>query len=163
MLALTLSPLQFFMGDIIIRKADVAREMYFVVRGAAEVFNEEDGTTFAEFYPGSFFGEVGLFFQIKRTASVRCISNHIAVFRLTKEDMDSVLKRYPEVAEKINEEAKARFQYNQEREKAKLSKRQQMQTEVEVVRERLKQVRIVCTHLPMHLSTMSLGPPIPRC
>ncbi|KAI8921947.1 cyclic nucleotide-binding-like protein, partial [Powellomyces hirtus] len=114
--------------------------MYFVVRGVAEVFSEDDGTSFAEFHPGAFFGEVGIFFHVKRTASVRCTSSQVAVFKLDKEDLDDLLKQYPEVRTTIQNEAKTRFQYNKEREKSKVGKQQQEETEIEVIRERMKAV-----------------------
>ncbi|KAJ3022550.1 hypothetical protein HKX48_005868 [Thoreauomyces humboldtii] len=140
MLALTLTPLQYRQGEIIIRKGDAASEMYFVVQGVAEVFSEEDNTSFAEFPPGSFFGEVGVFLQIKRTGSVRCASNQVAVFKLDRGDLDNLLKQYPEVRAVIQKEAKIRFQYNEEREKSKIGKQMQEETEIEVVREKIKTV-----------------------
>ncbi|KAJ3159299.1 hypothetical protein HDU86_001902 [Geranomyces michiganensis] len=140
MLSLRLKPLQYRQNDILIRKGEVASEMYFVVRGTAEVFSEDDGTCFAEFHPGAFFGEVGVFFHVKRTASVRCTSSQVAVFKLDKHDLDDVLKQYPEVSAVIRKEARVRYQYNEEREKSKAGGAQQEATEVEVVRERLKTV-----------------------
>ncbi|KAJ3170000.1 hypothetical protein HDU87_000523 [Geranomyces variabilis] len=140
MLSLRLKPLQYRQNDILIHKGEVASEMYFVVRGTAEVFSEEDGTCFAEFYPGSFFGEVGVFFHVKRTASVRCTSSQVSVFKLDKHDLDDVLKQYPEVRAVIKKEARVRFRYNEEREKSKAGVAQQEATEVEVVRERIKTV-----------------------
>jgi CRP-like cAMP-binding protein len=141
MLALNLKPEQFRQNEVIIRKGDIAKEMFFVVGGVAEVFNEEDGRVYAQFQPGTFFGEVGLFFQIKRTASVRCTSDVITVFKLSKEDLDDVLEQYPEIKAKIQEEANQRFEFNRIREIAKLSNKQEMVTELEVVREKLKNVR----------------------
>ena len=140
MLALSLSPVQYSQNDIIIKRGDVASEMYFVVKGISEVFNEEDGTVYAQFSPGSFFGEVGLFFDIKRTASVHCVSDNITLFKLTREVLDKILENYPEISQKIKSEAKQRFLYNQEREKVKLNQRKKVQTEHEVVREKLKTV-----------------------
>ncbi|KAJ3098251.1 hypothetical protein HDU97_004173 [Phlyctochytrium planicorne] len=140
MLALTLSPVQFRCGDIIIHKGDVAGEMYFVADGEAEVFSDEDGRVFAHFHPGTFFGEVGLFFKIKRTASVRCISSTITVFKLEKKDLDTVLGAYPEIDAKIKVEAKQRFEYNKMREMAKLTGKQEVETDIEVVREKLKSI-----------------------
>ncbi|KAI9331646.1 hypothetical protein DFJ73DRAFT_781474 [Zopfochytrium polystomum] len=124
-LALKLKPLQFQRQDLIIYKGDVASEMFFVVSGIAEVYREDDGKTVAEFQPGTFFGEVGLFFQIKRTASVRA-GSLLTVFKLTKDDLEVVLKQYPEIDEKIKAEAKHRLEYNQIREKAKLSNTQEI-------------------------------------
>ncbi|KAI8843134.1 cyclic nucleotide-binding-like protein [Chytridium lagenaria] len=140
MLALSLRPVQFKMGEVIIQKGDIASEMYFVVDGEAEVFSDEDGKVFANFHPGFFFGEVGLFFKIKRTASVRCTSQNITVFKLTKNDLDSVLAGYPEIDAKIKVEAKQRFEYNKMREMAKLTGKQEVETDIEVVREKLKTI-----------------------
>lgn len=142
MLAVSLTPVQYHINDLIIRKGEPASEMFFVVRGIAEVFNEDDGKVYAQFSPGSFFGEVGLFFDIKRTASVHCITDVVDVFKLTRESLDRVLESYPEVSQKIKVEAKQRFIYNQEREKVKLSEKKRVQTEHEVIREKLKSVRL---------------------
>ena len=147
MLALTLKPVQYRQGSLIIQKDDIASEMYFVVSGTCEVFSEHDNTVYAEFHPGSFFGEVGVFFQVKRTASVRCTSNQVTLFKLTKTDLDTLLEQYPEIDEKIKGEARMRFQYNEDREKAKLTSSQSVETEVEVVRERLKNVGSLIDYL----------------
>ncbi|KAJ3118719.1 hypothetical protein HK098_005849 [Nowakowskiella sp. JEL0407] len=138
MLALTLKPVQFNQNELLIKKGEPANEMFFVARGIAEVFGEDDGRVYAQFQPGSFFGEVGLFLNVTRTASVRCVTSVINVFKLTRRDMDNVLSQFPEINEKIQEEAKVRFAHNEQRKKAKVSDK--METEVEVVRERLKNV-----------------------
>lgn len=140
MLALSLQPVQYHQGDLVIKKGDIANEMYFIVRGSAEVFSEEDGQVYAELSPPSFFGEVGIFFQVARTASVRVSSAVMDVFQLTKNNLDEVLKQYPEVSQKIKAEAQIRYQYNEARKKAKLNKEQVVETEVDVVREKLKMV-----------------------
>lgn len=140
MLAMNVQPVQYFQGDLVVKKGDIANEMFFIVRGTAEVFNEVDGTVYAELTTPSFFGEVGLFFEMKRTASVRVSSSVMDVFQLTKNKLDEVLKKYPEVSEKIKAEAQVRFKYNEAREKAKLDNKQEAETEVEIVREKLKVV-----------------------
>jgi len=140
MLAMSVQPVQYYQGDLVVKKGDIANEMFFIVRGTAEVFNELDGTVYAELTTPSFFGEVGLFFEMKRTASVRVSSSVMDVFQLTKNNLDEVLKKYPEVSEKIKAEAQVRFKYNEAREKAKLDKKQEAETEVEIVREKLKVV-----------------------
>jgi len=140
MLAMNVQPVQYFQGDLVVKKGDIANEMFFIVRGTAEVFNEVDGTVYAELTTPSFFGEVGLFFEVKRTASVRVSSSVMDVFQLTKNNLDEVLKKYPEVSEKIKAEAQVRFKYNEAREKAKLDNKQEAETEVEIVREKLKVV-----------------------
>ncbi|KAJ1558403.1 hypothetical protein HK096_001296 [Nowakowskiella sp. JEL0078] len=138
MLALNLKPIQFTQNELIIKKGEMASEMFFVARGIAEVFGEDDGKVYAQFQPGSFFGEVGLFLKVKRTASVRCVTSVLNVFTLSRQDLDKVLKHYPEIDDKIQAEAKVRYEHNKNRERAKISNK--METEIEVVRERLKLV-----------------------
>ncbi|KAI9206670.1 uncharacterized protein BJ171DRAFT_16301 [Polychytrium aggregatum] len=142
MLALHLKPVQYRQNNLIIKKGDYGMEMYFVVRGIAEVFGD-DGKVYAQFHPGSFFGEVALLFRMQRTASVRCVSNVINVFKLTKESLDNVLKNFPEINAKIQIEAKKRFQEIESREHTKITQNvsaDTARTEVEVARERLKTV-----------------------
>lgn len=139
MLAIQLTPHHQYEGELIIRKGDQASEMFFIVKGSAEAFSEEDGTIYATFGPGSFFGEVGLFFDIKRTASVRCVTD-VNILTLTRDKLEKSLESYPEVSIKIRAEAKQRYLYNQEREKLKSTKKRQAQTDHDVVREKLKSV-----------------------
>ncbi|KAJ3192983.1 hypothetical protein HK101_005632, partial [Irineochytrium annulatum] len=140
MLALQLHPIQYHHNQTILRKGDPALEMFFVVDGTAEVFDETTRTAFAQFQPGSFFGEIGLFFACERTASVRAVTPNLTVFKLAKEDLDGLLKQYPEIDAKIQVEARHRMEYNQLREVAKLSGTQEVETDVEVVREKLKNI-----------------------
>ncbi|KAJ3244442.1 hypothetical protein HDU78_010986 [Chytriomyces hyalinus] len=139
-LALKLNPVQYRQGEQVVTKGEIANEMFFVVGGTAEVFSEENGAVFAEFHPGTFFGEVGLFLEIKRIASVRAQSSVITVFKLTKADLDEVLLAYPEISAKIKAEAKQRYEMNQIREKSKLTTTQEAVTEVDVLRETLKTI-----------------------
>ncbi|KAH6564095.1 hypothetical protein BASA60_010455 [Batrachochytrium salamandrivorans] len=139
-LALTLRPVKYSTDKLIIQKGEMASEMFFVVRGVAEVFNEHTGQVFAQFQPGSFFGEVGLFFKIKRSASVRCNTKEVMVFKLLKKDLDHLLVDYPEVRMKVEAEASQRLLYIESRAKANLDKTVQDITDVEVVRERLKTI-----------------------
>ncbi|KAI9326481.1 hypothetical protein DFJ73DRAFT_965112 [Zopfochytrium polystomum] len=138
-LALSLKPLQFQRHEVILSKGAVAGEMYFVVSGFAEVVRELDGKAVAEFQPGTFFGEVGLFYQIARTATVRA-GSLLTVFKLAKSDLELVLREYPDIDAKIREEARHRLEYNQIRQRAGLSNVQEAVTEIEVVREMLKNI-----------------------
>ncbi|KAL2915353.1 SCF ubiquitin ligase complex subunit [Polyrhizophydium stewartii] len=141
-LAMSLKPVQYTNANLIISKGEIASEMFFVVRGIAEVFNETTGQVFAQFHPGSFFGEVGLFFRIKRSASVRCNTPEVTVFKLMRTDLDSVLMNYPEVRQKIEAEAAQRFKFIESREKANLDKEHHEITDIEVIREQLKTIPI---------------------
>ena len=114
--------------------------MFFVISGRAEVFNEYDGVVVAEFRSGSFFGEVGLFHNIKRTASVRA-GSLLIVYKLMKNDFDELLDNYPDIKEKIGLASRQYIEYNQILQKARLSNQQEVATEIDVVRETLKAVR----------------------
>ena len=114
--------------------------MYFVAIGTAEIVNERENVDLSHFSPGSFFGEVGLFFHVPRTVSIRCVSTTITLFKLTKDDLEKTVGVFPEMKEKIYGEAKKRFEFNEMRRKANLNTKQTFETEIEVIRERLKMV-----------------------
>lgn len=56
----------------------------------------------------SFFGELGLLFQEKRTASVKVTTDTCTLLLLTKKSMDRVLEMYPEEASRVRGIAKDR-------------------------------------------------------
>lgn len=60
-------------GEIIVREADEAREMYLIQEGAADVFKMVDGAEvrLATLDRGSFFGEMSLLESLPRSATVR--------------------------------------------------------------------------------------------
>lgn len=140
MMAMSLKPIQFNRGEFIIKQGEMASEMFFVARGVAEIVNEETGQIYGQFKTGTFFGEIGLLFKVARTASVRCTSEVMNVFKLTKDDLDTILEQFPEVAEKINQEAKARLEKDKQNKVLALSKTEEANADVEVTREKLKTV-----------------------
>ena len=139
-LALTLQPVCFTTGDLVFRRDDVATEMYFVARGVAEAFDESSGHIFAQFQPGTFFGEVGILFQTKRSASVRPLSDELILFKLRRADLDKMMIDYPEVKSKIEEEAQNRLDFIKKREGLLPGKNLGGATEIEVIREKLKMI-----------------------
>jgi CRP-like cAMP-binding protein len=139
MLALELKPKKYNQNELVITKGEIASEMYFVAKGEAEIINEQTSLGMAKFGPGSFFGEVSLFFNVPRTVSIRCCTDTV-VFQLTKEDLTKTMSKFPEIEEKIMTEAKKRFEFNEMRKKANLNQKQTMETEVEVIVERLKSI-----------------------
>ena len=158
-LALILIPKRYRAQDYIVRAGEISDEMYFIVSGAAEVLSqvsdkrsEEEGGSVAlarvtELRDGSFFGEVGVLFSKPRTASVRTVTETIEVICLRKGDLDDLLKRNPEVASIIAEEAEERLKQSEMRKKiaeeiqGKAGQTVGNEIDVEVTRERLKRVR----------------------
>ncbi|KAJ3353470.1 hypothetical protein HDU83_006752 [Entophlyctis luteolus] len=106
--------------------------MYFVVSGVAEVFSEGNKVIFAEFAAATFFGEVGIFLEVKRIASVRAQTSTMTAFKLSKADLDEVLIMHPEIKFKIQAEAKLRFEQNLIREKSKMTNTQEAVTEIDI-------------------------------
>lgn len=131
---MSLKPIMFYRGDYIIKQGQIAAEMYFVARGSAEIVNELTEAHFGYLHGGSFFGEIGILLQSERTASVRCSSEVINVFKLSKKDLDRILVNFPEVSENIQREAKKRLENGNQLNKSSVN------TDLDITRERLKNV-----------------------
>ena len=63
-------------GDIVFEFGDIGDRMYIVVKGTLEIYLQEDGTQcrFVLLGPGDFFGEMALFTEARRSASVRAVT-----------------------------------------------------------------------------------------
>jgi NADH dehydrogenase len=64
-------------GQDIIRQGDVGRTMYAIVSGEAEVIREDETrnqTVLARLKPGDHFGEIAVFQNRRRTATVRAVT-----------------------------------------------------------------------------------------
>ena len=57
--------------DFVINKGEIGAEMYFIVRGEAEVLSTPDEPAFATLKQGMFFGEQSLIEDESRNAYVR--------------------------------------------------------------------------------------------
>lgn len=137
-LALKLIPEQYAQGADVFKHGDLSAEMYFVVRGTAEVYRPEEQHVFATISPGSFFGEVGILFNLARSASVRASSQFLDVFKLTKSDLDEVLQSYPDIAVKIRSEAQIRMNAVQARAALATAASAAVASDFDVLREQLK-------------------------
>ena len=95
-------------NDYILTEGDDAKSMYWLVRGAVAVTSRDGESTYAELKAGAFFGEIGILMELPRTATVvartRCL-----VLALKKEDLQTILPRYPDVDRAIREEASERY------------------------------------------------------
>jgi CRP-like cAMP-binding protein len=115
-------PVVYLAGDYIIRQSDIGYEMFFIVSGRVEVTHHNvDGKKVSINFlgPGSFFGEMGVLFQVPRTAAIRAVENCVCE-KLTKVNLDAVLVDFPDVAKKFKAVANARMKVARE---AKLHQR----------------------------------------
>ena len=95
-----LTPLILTPGDYLFRTGDIANSMFFVQKGKIKVLSADESKQLTILQKGDFMGEIGLFKKVTRTATVRSIS-YSDVYELQKKEFDKVLKRYPQIAEKL--------------------------------------------------------------
>ncbi|KAK5197894.1 hypothetical protein LTR99_009311 [Exophiala xenobiotica] len=107
-IGLLLKPQLYTPNDYIITEGEDAKAMYWLVRGAVAVTSRDGESTYAELKPGAFFGEIGILMERPRTATVIARSRCL-VLVLKKEDLKTILPKYPEVERAIREEALERL------------------------------------------------------
>jgi F-box/leucine-rich repeat protein 7 len=147
-LALTLKPIKFYQNQKIIKKGDMAKEIFFVVKGIAQVVDDSEATVYAEFTPirylftnVCYFGEAGLLLRDnRRTATVKCASEYVVLFKCEKSDLDTLLEQFPNAKSNIEQELQRRLEYIRHRESHNLNQEIAIATEIETVREKLKTV-----------------------
>lgn len=78
-------------GDLICKQDTIGKEMFYIKEGKAEVLI--NGNSMAELGPGEIFGEISLFYNVKRTADVRASENGTKVGVLTRKGFETLLKK----------------------------------------------------------------------
>ena len=84
-------------GDLIIRRGDVGSAMFFIISGRVEIIlpdSESSSRANPTCSSGDFVGEIAMFLERKRTASVRAITE-VDACCLTKDVCEAVLFQYP--------------------------------------------------------------------
>jgi glucose-6-phosphate 1-dehydrogenase len=97
-------------GETIIRKGDLGREMYIVIRGEAEVV-DDDGHVLQTFRDGDFFGEIALLSHRPRTATVRA-GTACDLVALDQASFSRILNDHPQFADNILKVARVRYDLN---------------------------------------------------
>lgn len=105
-IAIFLRPLILTPGDHVFEVGDEGKEMYFIVKGNLRVISKE-GKLLTVLSDGDFFGEVALFKNEPRNASVEAVG-YCDLYILEKKEFDQVLGKYPEIASQMEEKAKQR-------------------------------------------------------
>ncbi|SPO02567.1 related to F-box protein PpaB [Cephalotrichum gorgonifer] len=94
--------------DHILREGDVAKAMYWLVRGVVAVTSRDGEAVYAELRPGAFFGEIGVLMDVPRTATIIARTKCLVVV-LKKEDLQAELPRFPDMEKAIRQEAQERL------------------------------------------------------
>ncbi|KAM0816160.1 putative Cyclic nucleotide-binding domain-containing protein [Seiridium cardinale] len=94
--------------DHVLREGDVAKAMYWLVRGVVAVTSLDGEAVYAELKPGSFFGEIGVLMDMPRTATIVARTKCLLLV-LKKEDLQQELPGFPDMEKAIRHEAHERL------------------------------------------------------
>lgn len=94
-IARALKPVYSDPKEVIIQYNDIGKEMYFIAYGTLEVISPE-GNHLVNINKG-FFGEMALFFNTKRTATIRSLT-YCSLLRLDKDDFEPIMRSWKELA-----------------------------------------------------------------
>jgi len=101
-------------GERVIHRGDHADAAYFLSSGEVEV---SVGGQHIRLGPGSFFGEMALISGQPRSADVTAL-DYCKFLKLTTDDFNEILRRYPDIRQQIAEEAAKRDEMNRQAERA---------------------------------------------
>ncbi len=94
-------------GGYAFREGDEGDRVYFIVRGEVEVLKGPEAERIRLLGVGDFFGEIALFTEGRRTASVRAVE-FTEVYWLSKDAFRKVTARFPAQIKPIEDMARAR-------------------------------------------------------
>ncbi|XP_053211837.1 potassium/sodium hyperpolarization-activated cyclic nucleotide-gated channel 2-like isoform X2 [Panonychus citri] len=119
-------------GDIIIKEGTIGNKMYFIQEGIVDIvmFNGEVATSLSD---GSYFGEICLLTNARRTASVRA-ETYCNLFSLSVEHFNAVLDQYP-VMRRTMESIAAERLNKIGKNPSLVSQREDLQTDLKAVNE----------------------------
>merc|ERR1719316_2546918 len=88
-------------GDFVIQKNESAKEMFFIIKGIAEVLVELDKPPVVKFSKCQYFGEMALYRSVdrsaKRTAWVRAVA-FCNLAKLSRDSFEDILNEFPDEA-----------------------------------------------------------------
>ncbi|MFC1867905.1 cyclic nucleotide-binding domain-containing protein [Thermodesulfobacteriota bacterium] len=76
--------------DLICEQNSIGKEMYLIKEGEVGVFI--NGSQLAVLGPGEIFGEISLFYNVRRTATIRAAKDNTTLGILTRERFEAMLK-----------------------------------------------------------------------
>ena len=94
-------------GDYLFKKGDAGEEMFLIISGEVDVMAADEEQVLATLSDGDYFGEIALFMNMKRTASIRA-STFCNLYKLEKHTFEQVIDCHPEIAAEIERKAMER-------------------------------------------------------
>ena len=103
-------------GQVILKEGRVGAAFFILVSGSVEVVKDSSGSepvVLTTLGAGEFFGEIATMKHMPRSASVRALQDTkcLVIWRL---DFDSYIRRFPDVAAKVESALSARFDDGQD-------------------------------------------------
>lgn len=95
-------------NDHVITEGDDAKAMYWLIRGVVAVTSRDGEAVYAELKSGAFFGEIGVLMDMPRTATIVARTKCL-LFILKKEDLQTIMPKFPQMEQAIREEAQERL------------------------------------------------------
>lgn len=87
-------------NEFLFNEGDIGKKVFFVLKGELSVLTENNSKEIAKINKGDFFGEVALFKNKPRNASVKAIT-FCHLYYLDKDSFDRLIPKYPSIASKI--------------------------------------------------------------
>jgi len=111
-MVMALRPQVVLPGTKIVKKGEIGREMYFILKGYVQVVTEDpEPKVLATLDAGKFFGEISVIMDQTRMASVRA-GTYCDLYVLTKESLKQIEDDFPLPVQKIREKAIERLNAN---------------------------------------------------
>jgi len=88
--------------EFLFNEGDIGKKVFFVTKGELSVLTENNTKEIAKIKKGSIFGEIALFKNTPRNASVKAIT-FCHLYYLDKDSFDMLIPKYPSIAKKIEE------------------------------------------------------------
>ncbi|EQC32905.1 hypothetical protein SDRG_09436 [Saprolegnia diclina VS20] len=98
-------------GEFVFREGEFGRHMYFLVKGTVDVVinaNTPQEMLCKVLSEGSYFGELAMLLNSKRSASIRCKTFGI-LYVLSRSGMDHIHSHYPNISNHIMKEIRAKL------------------------------------------------------
>ncbi len=102
-------------GDTIFEENSIGKEMYIILTGNAKVIKKKDGveTTLATLEEGDFFGEMSLFDNNPRSATVKALGD-VKVLEINQKNFLKKISRDPSLAFRMLEKMGQRIRKSDE-------------------------------------------------
>ena len=92
-------------GETLMKQGELGHDMFFIVSGELEtILDDKKINTLRE---GDFFGEMALFLNSARTATVRC-NTYCNLYQLERKTFETIVSDFPEVIDQIKKTAEER-------------------------------------------------------